>query len=227
MASSKLKIEKKNKLYFNKYKYKATVRLEGANLTYYTVDLETFNAKFEKLKTSYKNQPNAFYNEWHYENVNIDKIAKYLSWRNLFKDRVTLRVNFNSVSVFSNDLTILKSLDSIDEVSLCEAKVLQSDVMYFKKQPKFKYRTYFRAKRVPKDFIENVDSFIKNYKDKNLHISSSLQRFLTERNWHPYIYLHGSYHIDYNDESFLSILHMYFTGMIAQTYKLDKEPKNV
>lgn len=224
MELFKLKVEKKNKLYFNKYKYKAYLYLKGANLTYYTSDIESFNQRYENLKSQYVIKPMSLTYDWIYEGVDVNKISKYLTWRNLFRDRVHLRVNTDSVSVFSNDLNLLKSLDGIGQVSITEVQALDQDVLYFKKRPKYKFRTYFRAKRVPKDFIENVSEFSK--KHSNAKVSKSLRTFLISRNWHAYIYLHGSYYVDYNEESYLSILHMYFSGMIGKTYKCEKEPKN-
>lgn len=224
MELFKLKVEKKNKLYFNKFRYKAYVYLKGANLTYYAKDIDSFVERYENLKFQYNVKPLRGTYEWIYEGLDIDKIGRYLTWRNLFRDRVHLRVNADSVSVFSNDLTLLKSLDSVSNVSITEVELLDNDVIYFKRRPKFKYRTYFKAKRVPKDFIENVTEFSKKY--TSAKVSKSLKTFLISRNWHPYIYLHGSHYIDYNEESYLSILHMYFSGMIAKTYKCEKEPKN-
>ena len=50
MGSYKLKVEKRNKLYFNKFKYRAVCRIQGAAYTYYTPDLDTFVARMEKLR---------------------------------------------------------------------------------------------------------------------------------------------------------------------------------
>ena len=38
-------------------------------------------------------------------------------------------------------------------------------------------------------------------------------------------YLHSSYYVDYNDESALTLLRMYFGSMIGRTYRLEKEPE--
>ena len=50
MESSKLKIETRNKLYYNKFQYKAVCGIKGAAYTYYINDIETFISRMERMK---------------------------------------------------------------------------------------------------------------------------------------------------------------------------------
>lgn len=133
------------------------------------------------------------------------------------------RIQGDHVSFFSNDLALLTTLDNIDEdVKITKAVCMDPDTMYFKKEPKYKYRTYFKGKRMPKDFSENIVTVRDMY--KSLHFSEGLFASLFHNNWHPYRYLHGSYFVEYNDEQMLTILSMWFPTMLAKTYSLAKEP---
>lgn len=219
-----LKVENTNKLYFNKFKYKAKVKIHGVNLTYYLDSIEQVQERIEKYIA--ERRPYKFHGSY-YQDIDIKLIEKYLIWKNIFKDKVTFRVSQNSVSVFSNDFNILKSLNAISQdVFVYEANVIKTDTLFFKKTPKFTTRTYFKNKRIPSDFIDSLNSFIKNYDGKpGISLSKTLKRDFSSRLWNPFIYLHGSVHIDYNDESFLSVLYMYFPGMLGKTYKLEKLPK--
>lgn len=234
--SQKIKVETRNKLYFNKHQFKAVCRIQGAAYTYYTPDLETFMGRMEKLREVHsKGSKNV--DRWgirtmdqtwieYWEEVNIDQISKFLTWRNtISKDKCMLRIQGDNVSFFSNDLNLLKTLESIDSnIQFFEVRSLGSDAIFFKKQPKYQYRTFFKGKRCSEDFLKNVTEFAARY--PNTKISQGLLRYASERknSYTNFMYMHGSYHVDYNDAGMLSILHMLFPGMIAKTYSLAKEP---
>ena len=227
-----VKPEVKNKLYFNKFKYKAVCNIQGAAYTYYTPDLETFISRMDKLRDM-RSQGNRYGvrtidQEWieYWEEVNIDQISKFLTWRNTVKkERCMIRIQHDNVSFFSDDLGLLETLSYIDQnVSFYEAKVLGSETLYFTKQPKYQYRTYFKGKRCPEDFFSNVIEFSQRY--QSVYVSKGLKSLAENRrkNYTRFMYLHGSYFVDYDDSSMVTILHMLFPGMIAKTYTLAKRP---
>jgi alpha-N-acetylglucosamine transferase len=229
MELFKLKVEKRNKLYFGKFKYKAVCKIQGATYTYYTPDLDAFVSRMEKLrenKTRYgvRIMTDSWQEYW--DEVNLDQISKFITWRNVItKDRCMYRIQGDNVSFFSNDLALLHTLDSIDPTpKYYEAKCLNPDTMYFKKNPKHKYRTYFKGKRMPKDFSDNVRTLQEMY--KSLNFSKAIFTSLFHNNWHPFRYMHGSYFVEYNDEQMHTILAMWFPDMLAKTYICEKEPKN-
>jgi len=224
--------EVKNKLYFNRYQYKAVCRIQGAAYTYYTPDLDTFISRMEKLR-DIRTKENRYGirtmdQDWreYWDEVDVDQISKFLTWRNLVsKDKCMLRIQGDHVSFFSNNLDLLKTLESIDaNVTFFEADVLGADTIYFSNKPKFKYRTFFKGKRCPEDFLGNVLEFYDRY--PNTHISQGLRRLAYSRNsnYTRFMYLHSSYYVDYNDQSMISILHMLFPNMIGKTYSLAKRP---
>lgn len=228
MELSKLKIEKRNKPYFNKFTYKAVCKIQGAAYTYYTTDIETFVNRMEKMRESSRSKYGVrlLDEDWqeYWDEVNIDQIAAFITWRNIInKDRCSYRIQGDNVSFFSNELSLLSSLDNLDpKVKYYKSECYDSNTMYFKKQPKYKYRTYFKGKRMPKDFSDSIRSLQDMY--KSLNFSKGLFASLFHNNWHPYRYMHGSYFVEYNDQQMLTILSMWFPDMLAKTYTLAKEP---
>lgn len=227
MASLKLKVEQRSKLYFNKFKYKAVLHIPGAAYTYYTPDLASFVSRTERLKTN-NHGIRVLGNDWkeYWEEVSIDKISQFITWRNVIqKDKCMYRITGDYVSFFSNDLALLQTLDSIDNnIKLSQVEIYgQPNIMYFKKEPKYKYRTYFRAKRIPKDFSDNLRTLQDMY--KSIHFSKGIFTSLFHNNWHPFRYIHGSYFVEYNDEQMITILSMWFPDMLAKTYSCVKQPK--
>jgi hypothetical protein len=231
MESYKFKTEKRNKLYFNKFQYKANVKIIGVQYTYYTPDIDTYKNRIEKFSNSlgiqnYKHLLNDDLHERDYwQNINFDTIEKYMIYRDTMpKEKFMARISGDSVSVFANDLSMFNYLQSIDpKMTVTKADVLETDKMYFKREPKYKYRTYFKARRMPKDFTENVVNLKDMY--SSLHFCPGLLRALFYKTpYNPYRYMHGSFYVEYNDEKMLTILSMWFTTMLGKTYSCEQEP---
>ena len=224
MESSHLKIEKRNKPYFDKYVYKATANILGAAYAYYSYDLETYVNRLQKLKEgSLRWDYDGRQNNW--AEINLDIISQFITWRNTVdKQKCLYRIQGNKVSFFSNSLGLLETLQCLDEnLLLYKAECLDRDKMYFKKQPKYKYRTYFRAKRLGSDFSDSVRDLSETYVN-TLHFCPALFKALFLKNqYNSYRYIHGSYYVDYNDEQMLTILGMWFPDMLGKTFSLVKE----
>ena len=230
MELSNLKVEKKNQLYFKKYSYKARVKIVGACYTYYTNDIETYTNRIQKWKDESKKSNTYGYRVLtteYWDLISIPEIERFLLWRSLHsqKDCIT-RIQGDYVSIFCNDLDILESVKSIgSDVQYYKIELTTEGTLLRKSKSPYSYRTFFKGKRVSKDFVENFNEFAKIYKSDVVSISPAMVRFM-QRQWTPYMYTHNSYFIDYKDESFITILYMYFPNMISKTYKIEEEPKN-
>jgi hypothetical protein len=232
MELFKLKIEKRNKLYYGKYPYKATLTIVGSAYTYYSQSYEDFCKRIERQKNDLTRVSGYFAqernNNWvkFLEEVNYTIIKDYFNWRETHKDYVTIRVEGDKVSVFSCDLSLLQTLENINsDVTYTKAVVLKADTLYFKKVPKYKYRTYFKSKRITNEFSQNVIDFADRYKNnEDLKLSPALIKYLSGRNVNRYTYLHGSYFIEYNNESMKSLIFMFFGDMVGKSFNLEKEP---
>jgi hypothetical protein len=228
MGSSKLAIEKRNKLYLGKYRYKASVYLEGVQFTYFSHGIDDFKERIKIWKSNHRMiiLPGLYPNP-NYENIDYDLMKTYFDYKIEYKGKVSSRIEGNRVSFFSNNLEYFRPLYYIDQaLKLTESLVRDPGVMYLKRKPKHNYRTYFKGKRSPKNFDEIVTNFQQQY--PNCKVSNGLLKEVFRRNgsWHTYVYIHGSHHVDYNDESMLSVLHIIFGEMIGKTYKLAKDPQD-
>lgn len=225
----KLQTDIRNALYFGKYQYRARCRVEGAAYTYYTKSIEEFKYKMAKKSASPPSYIEVVMTGWRsrVDMIDYDQIATYFAWReDAPRDLYMARIQGNMISFFSDDLDLLKTLTVLDpNLEISVADIIGKNVLYFKNQPKFKYRTYFRGKRVPDNFKEEVKSFAERY-DNIARICPALKRLVNETmgKKHWYNYLHSSYYVDYNDESTLTLLHMFFGSMLSKTYTLEKQP---
>lgn len=227
MESLKLKTEIRNKLYFGKYNYKAVVKITGLSYTYYVENIDQYKdrlARFRKDKNvSLRTYGSYQSDDEFYDAIDYGNIDKFLNFKRAYSEYIMVRQEREKASIFSNNLPLLETLVELDEeFEIYKAEVLNTETMYFKKEPKYKFRTYFRAKRIPKDFIENINTLKDTY--KSLNFSKGLFISLFHNNWHPWRYLHGSFFVEYNDEQMLTILAMWLPDMLGKTYSLAKEP---
>jgi len=231
MASLKLVTEKRNALFFGKYLYRAKCRVQGAAYTYYTTNIEDFKAKMARRANQHPPTHISVYEiDWkrRIDLIDYDQIARYFDWRDhVDRDSYVCRIQGDSISFFSDDLKLLETLKILDEnLVITVADLIGNNVMYFKNTPKYKYRTYFRGKKAPDDFKEEVRSFNERYHGI-AKLCPALVRLVNDTigsRKHWYNYLHSSYYVDYNDESTLTLLHMFFGSMLAKTYTLEKQP---
>jgi hypothetical protein len=226
-----LKVEKKNKLYFNKYKFKASCRVLGAAYTYYTKDIETFKNRIEKWKTEsnrYSKTIRNLYDIDQWNNIDYNTVEKFINLRESYVEKdCIIRIQGDTVSVFANDTSLIQPFEELgSNFRLYQVEVLDNNSIFLKRKSKYNYRTYFKGRRVTKEFLEGILDFDKMYGHDTAKISPALLTFLQRRAYNQFMYMHGSYFIDYKSESFLSILHMHFPNMIAKTFKLEVEPKD-
>lgn len=219
MALSKLKVEYRPRLYLKKYVYKAKFKMLDA---FWTRSAKTYQDVLEHINR---------YKQYHApnRNYNLAELKKYVEWRNNNKDNIGVRIEGNSVSIFANDIDWLeKELAAlVPDAKFYRVQMYEDNTLYFLKEPKFKYRVYFKSGSAPKDFLQSVSHFIEQYKDnKKVKVCNSL--VIGAKTGGPkyrFSYLHSSYHIDYVDEAMLTIIHMLFPNLVGKVYKLEKRPK--
>jgi hypothetical protein len=178
-------------------------------------------------------------NKKRYQNADLPSVQKFFEWKLANQGEknnrtCNIRVEGNVASVFSNDLDLLKTLESIGcVVDYTEVdSTIPIGIKYFVKEPTFKYRFYLKSKRVEDDFVQKLNEFVNRYKDSDSKIvpsnalASWLQPINRIRSWSSwkYRYCSSSYFLDYNEESMLSLFMLYFDNIVSKRYKLEKRP---
>jgi hypothetical protein len=220
-------IDRRESLYYGKYQYRARLKLDGLNRTHLA---KTMLDVLHRLKKYGRQKEIA--------SLDLDCLERFINWRNKYAtpidkaDRQALiRIESVTAGVFSNDLQLLQTLESIagkDSVDYTEIDTsIPTGVRYFVKEPKYKYRVYLKSKAVKDKFVEDLRRFIDRYKDTQTTIiaSSSLDSWLNgnARNW-AYRYCSSHYYIEYNEESTHSLIGIMFGDMIKRRFKLEKRP---
>ena len=214
-------IDVRTSLYYNKYKYRARVYIEGITATWWAKDEDDLKDIIQRRRWKHADQ---------------GQLLKYINWAANLPPKnktYTIRLEGGIGAIFSNDLDFLKTIESIGAV-VDYTEVDQSvpvGVKYFVKEPKYKYRFYLKSKRVKDTFAKDLKSFINRYKNTDTVIvpSPALRTWLGREGKSNYSWMHhycsSSFFIDYNDESTLTLFILLFDGMISKRYKLEKRPE--
>jgi len=238
MGSLKLQTDKRNNLYFGKYKYRTTFKVVGANYIWRIKTIEKFEFQMQKnlnqlngLKS--RNYPTA--TDWINEineiiNLpNYDKIKELIILRNDTSEKYASRIERQNVSFYSDDLDFLESTATKfdDNPEFFQAIIpVEKGVMLFKKEPKFKFRTYFKSRFVSEQIVMDLKDFLDRYdisKGNTTLKANSTLKSVSGSKWFKYTGIYGSSYVDYNDESTLTLLNMFFSEIIGKTYRLMKE----
>jgi len=220
MASLKLKQEDRNKLYFNKYKYRASFELIGARFTYYC---ETYDECLRRIYRFKESPWNSYDKDF---TIDYEKLRNYIGWRLIHKDSLIIRTEYEKVSIFSNDIELLKSIKKIDKDTVyTEAIVIAPEVLFFENKPEHNYRIYLKGVKLDNNSSDSICSFVKTYQNSpNIRISPALVNAVENNRIHVKRWIHNSYFIDYSNESSLSLIKLLLDDLVSpKVYKLDSK----
>ena len=226
--------EYRDQHYYNKYEYRARFNLVGVRYTWYIKhDIQELVDRLDAPAVGYSYNTISYERDEVRENLTI--LSSFLKWRNELKKRKnsTIRIEHNTVGVFSNDLQELK--DIVNYIPGIEIDVTQSQisnfigVKHFVRKPNHKFRVYLKSRRVEGTFAVDLNDMFK--KNKSIYPSPALKHWAKgsagQQNSWRYRYSNASHFIDYDDESTLSYLALIYGDMLGKHYKLEKRPDPV
>jgi hypothetical protein len=222
--------EHRDQFYYNKYEYRARFELVGVRYTWYLKeDIQELIDRLDSRAVGY----NRISYDRDEVKENLPKLEAFLKWRNTIKKKKTstIRVEHNTVAVFSNDLQELQNIETAIPGIVVDYTQAQTanyvGVKYFARQPKHNYRVYLKSKRVESSFALDLNNLFK--KNKNLFPCDSLVYWTrgainSGMSAWRYRFSSATHFIDYDDESTLSYLALMHGNMLGKRYKLEKRP---
>jgi len=218
-------IDYRDSIYYNKYNYRARVTIEGLRRGYYSDPDE-----FEKRLLTNKLWGRINKDELETIKKNLPDIKTCLQFRtdNLKNKQVTIRMEGNTMAVFHNDLNVLHSeFDKLVNARIDYTQVETTGyvgVKSFVNEPKNKFRVFFRSKRTTDNFRDGLKNILDT--NKQLKPSPALKSWVKNppsmRGYWWTNYLSSHFFIDYDDESYLSYLHLMYGEFLGKKYKLQK-----
>lgn len=213
----------RNKLFYDKHKYKVLVDLPGARYFKWTRNFDKFIKQLTDREYLDKHDCN--------DVILLDLYKKVMDFHNEFKSNkeVTFLHEYSFLGVYTSNVDIIQEILNIDPTfKVYEVVTPPQKIMYFAKEPQYKYRVYLKSKRVSDSLINSLTDFRNTYNNKGVYISGGLMRFINTSLWKKrfYSYLHGSFFIDFNDDSMLTFMHLLIGECLGKTYKLEKRPES-
>jgi hypothetical protein len=221
--------EYRDQYYYGKYTYRARLSVVGVRQLLFVKDAAELTARVNKGAGYYNKADKQAMKD------NLPILTKLLEWKLKSKEdkKSTLRGEHNTLAVFSNDLSYLKTLETIDpSLDVDYTEVQKSEyvgVKEFVNEPSHKYRVYLKSRRIEQSFITDLKELLA--RTPSLYPSTSLKEWLNNFNvnqvawsW-KYRYSNPNHFIDYDDESTLSYLALMHDGMLGKRYKLEKRPE--
>ena len=171
--------------------------------------------------------------------LDLDCLERIINWRNHNFNRtrkpqtMLIRIEQHSLAVFSNDIALLQTLDTINPANpeaLIFTEVdtsIPQGVMTFNKTPKHKYRVYLKGYKAPAGFRDSLHDFIHRYKGTGTEVypCGALTRWLcaSSSSW-KMKYVSAGFFLEYDADSTYTLLSLVFDQMISKRFELIKRP---
>ena len=219
--------------YYGKYKYRVRFSLEGVRYAMYEKNFDGLMKRYNIL-TGWKKIKDA---DRPVVTDNLEALGKFIDFRNMLKENNTglVRVESNKIAIFSNDLALLRTCETIKDGVFYDYTEAQTNnfvgIKSFVNDPKHKYRVYLKSKMIQNSFVTQLSELL-NRSDE-LHPSPSLKYWIQGYNsnapswsWR-YRFTSCNHFIDYDDESTLSYLALMHGEYLGKRYKLEKRPEPI
>lgn len=160
------------------------------------------------------------------DTTDISVPLAFVYWRNANNsDDITIRIDYNFISVYGNDLEKLKTLESIGPTVNYSEVIVQGDPdILVRNDPKHQYRTYFKSRTLSDGFHEEMGKFLLAY-EKSVTPCGSLKKWafnLDPKQIWKRKYLEANFFLEYDSESFQSVLALSFDKYLGKTYKVEQ-----
>lgn len=218
--------EYRDKEFYNKYDYRMRVKIPCVRYTYTCKKSDDLD---RKIAGKFKGYGNIRKEDLKTVADNVSALKAIIDLQSSRKDKnIGLRIESNTVALFSNDLQALHDLKSTIglqyQYNVTQAQTSEyAGTKEFVGEPKHKFRVYLKSRRVSDTFTSELSQLFA--RTPNLYPSNALTIWLdlkaTRYAWKQR-YSSASYFIDYDDESTLSYLALMYGDMLGKKYKLEK-----
>lgn len=217
----KVEIERRQRRYYNLYQYRAVIDMPNVQRFRYHKSHDEW-LTYQPPWQSWPNKPL----------VNKDEIDRFLDFKRQSTAEFGFRIEYDKAMIYANDLqkleSVIYSISASGSVKIFSVEFpLEEDIIEFAKEPKYKFRNYFRAKSISPEQKMEMLEFINNQIQNNSEIefNNSMMLWLKRVTvGHPY--LRDSYYVEYNDEVCRTVLALMFGDMLnPKVFRLSKRPK--
>lgn len=224
------KTQKKNTLYYGKYLYRITFVEPGLHLW----------RKFHKNIYDYRDtvQEHLNYrlnsNNWsethkqsllsEVKNINYQSINKFIKWSISHKEDTKIRADYNRGAIFTSNEEHVREVERIflsTPITVTKIEIINDPpgILTFNREPKHRYRVYFKRKFITEaQRLDFVDFFTKY---STIHPSKSLlETMYSPAGWRRSLL--GNTYVEYDHESEFMIIALNFDNLMDACYECKK-----
>jgi hypothetical protein len=224
MASFKLLPEYRPELYYNKYKYKVVFKIPNIGRVRHgkTSEEVLSNIHALTLRGLVHISPSCQFE---------DTVKNYFLWKSKTNlNELAIRMNFNSLAISSNNLSLLedaaKYFSTHDTVYKQAIVNIPQGVKLFKQDPPTKFRVYLKSVKITNESFELILDFITRYKDSSskFYPNRGLKYWLELYTKYPkkHHWTAHTYSIGYDNESDYLLLALAIPEVLGANFKLEK-----
>lgn len=224
MSSNLYTTETRQHLYYNRYRWRGSVTLNGLGYTRTARTYDEALATHFRIKDSTRNQYSNFRIQFP-DDTELDLLAEYYAWK-AANPNIKLRLEWNTVSAFSNEAAPLSDMaifSPTGTVAITQAVPLVTDdsntiVLV---EPQHSHRVYLRSRRVSDQDIDSLKLFFARFPD-TFYPSMSLSRWLDRTGAWPSPWCRSSFFFEFDSEPSLMTFQLTFGELVGRVYKVVK-----
>jgi hypothetical protein len=225
-------IEHRDMLYFSNYEYRLRLNVPNVYYVWYCKKVEDLDNRINGKCPTWAKIPITKKQSVIEHRDALVSIINLILEKKKAKNFAT-RIEGDTLAVFSNDLSFLNNVaNSIgtnyrEDITQATTSAF-AGVKTFVKEPKHKFRVYFKSRRVDENFQVEFRDFLS--RNKTLYASPALKKWAMTKShrygpWY-FRWISSMWFIDYDDESTLSYLALMYPELLGKKYKLEKRPDN-
>jgi len=218
MASLKLKLEYKDKLYYKKYAYKAHMKIPGV---YWFIKKTKTLDDYKTYLKSYR------YATKYYKDAELEAVISILQTINS-NENLSVRIENSTLIIYGNDIDLLQNLAETVGVKVVYSKVekIETGVIKFKNTPPAEYRIFFKGVTISVEEKEKLTQYIDS--NDNIIPSSSTKSWLKrEHYWlrNRQAWCSSTYNLNVNGEQNVTFLMLKYSDYLGKCFRLEKIEK--
>lgn len=225
----------RDRLYYSRFEFRASFQLRGIARTRFARDYAEYYEKYQEildeqqrfkvraitLPSWYATLPDAF---------ELQDIERFINWRNKSQGLVTVRLEHDRCSVFSNDPDKLEELRNIlylktPVFTQVTGMVTDPEVMTLSK-PQHQFRTFLRETKMTAETISELNDFVDRYTaSRTIMPSQAFFKWLNlnpaSRNYWRGQRTRSDYYFEHDDEGIVLIFAIVCPDLLRKTYRLE------
>jgi hypothetical protein len=212
-----------DRLFYDRWQYCIRFRLEEVNCLRYSLDAE----KIDELLTRREMWRDRVRQRWPQNNFvrphspitdgTREILYAFADFLKLTTDPYKMVISVNQCWIYSNSTNLLERIDRLPFVKnskFTESVIVRPRNTVAIKQPNHRYRSYFRATKLTDLEKERILSFLQGQTD--IRVSPALTEWIAT----PFNRTQDYFFVDYDSESWLTMLGLIRPGLIRKTVQI-------